>query len=61
MDVKDDYAPTGWESVEIQHNEDGTISFASSADEKIITVETYTDKYDNNKEHTKLGVSQNTI
>lgn len=57
MDVKDDYAPTGWESVEIQHNEDGTISFASSADEKIITVETYTDKYDNNKEHTKLGVS----
>ncbi len=55
MEVKEDYSPTGWESVRIQHNDDGTISFASSADEKIFTLGKYKD--DNGVEHTKLAVS----
>ena len=53
--VKDDYLPTGWESVRIQHNEDGTVSFASSADEKIFTLGK--EKDDAGKEYTKLVVS----
>jgi hypothetical protein len=48
-------SPTGWESVRIQHNADGTISLGSSADEKLFTLGTYTD--DNNEKHTKLAVS----
>lgn len=55
MEVGEDYSPTGWESVRIQHNDDGTISFASSADEKIFTLGKYKD--DNGIEHTKLVVS----
>lgn len=55
QEVTDTYSPTGWESVRIQHNADGTISFGSSADEKIFTLETYTDE--EGEAHTKLGVS----
>lgn len=53
--VANDYAPTGWESVRIQHNDDGTVSFGSSADEKIFTLGKYKDE--EGTEHTKLAVS----
>lgn len=55
LNVTDDYSPTGWESVRIQHNSDGTISFANSADEKIFTTEKFKD--DGNVERTKMAVS----
>lgn len=61
MDVKDDYAPTGWESVEIQHNEDGTISFASSADEKSLQLKHILTNMITTKNIQNLVLAQNTI
>lgn len=55
LNITDKYSPTGWESVRIQHNDDGTISFGNSADEKIFTIEKFFD--DDNVERTKMAVS----
>lgn len=50
------YKPSGWESVRLQHNDDGTVSFVSSSNEKIFTLQTYTDAT-TKETHTKFVVS----